>query len=50
MKNKNVSRIELALNLQHNIVGVKFLDFEQDYLHTNVALPDKKRAFLLSCS
>lgn len=45
MKNKNVSRIELALNLQHNIVGVKFLDFEQDYLHTNVALPDKKGPF-----
>lgn len=45
MKSQNVLRAEIALNLQHNIIGVKFLDFEQDYLENKISLPEKKGPF-----
>lgn len=42
MKNNNVMRATIALNLSKNIVGVKFLDFEKDYDMLNLPSPKAK--------
>ncbi|QSX05865.1 DUF169 domain-containing protein [Sedimentibacter sp. zth1] len=42
MKNKNVMRATLALNLMRNIIGIKFIDFKEDFDIIDVALPQKK--------
>lgn len=31
MKNKNVERVRIALGLERHIIGVKFIDFKEDY-------------------
>ncbi len=39
MKNTNVMRATIALNLNRNIVGVRFIDFKEDFNITNLPSP-----------
>lgn len=41
MKNENVSKASIALNLQRNIIGVKFVDFKEDFDNLNIPVPSK---------
>lgn len=41
MKNENVKRATIALNLQKNIIGVKFIDFKKDFDNLNLPAPLK---------
>lgn len=45
MKNKNVSRLKSALSLNREIVGVKFIDYKEDFDSLDVEMPDKKGPF-----
>lgn len=41
MKNENVKKATIALNLQKNIIGVKFIDFKKDFDNLNLPAPLK---------
>lgn len=42
MKNRNVERARIALNLDHHIIGVKFVDFKEDYDHLDIQSSPKR--------
>jgi len=42
MKNENVKKATVVLNLQKKIIGVKFIDFKKDFDNLNIPAPLKK--------
>lgn len=45
MKTENVKKATLALDLRHNIVGIRFLDFQEDYENVDVKEAKKCGSF-----
>ncbi len=45
MKNENVRKLETALSLNREIVGVKFIDYKDDFDKLDTEVPDKKGPF-----